>query len=83
MTSEEIARYLDKRPFQTFRIFLTDGTVYEIRHPELLMLGRRTALVGLTEISNGARPLFERLAEFSFLYVVRLEPVAAASTSET
>jgi hypothetical protein len=27
---------------------LTDGTGYEIRHPDLLMVGLRTATVGLT-----------------------------------
>ncbi len=36
---------LRKRPFQMFRIHVTDGTVYEIRHPEMMVVGRTKALV--------------------------------------
>jgi hypothetical protein len=29
--------------FEPFRIVLTDGAAYEIRHPDLLWVGKRTA----------------------------------------
>jgi hypothetical protein len=78
MPPEELAAILDRRPFEPFRVFLSDGTVYEARHPELVLLGKRSAVIGITQGDNGTRPLYERNTTFSLLHVVRLEPFEAA-----
>ena len=36
-----------KRPFEPFRIEVSDGTVYEIRHPELVMVGLGSLIIGI------------------------------------
>ena len=48
MAPEELASAVRRRPFVPFRLTLTEGSVYEVRHPELCMPGRRSAVLGLT-----------------------------------
>lgn len=37
MSQQDLLEMLQIRSFQPFRIHLTDGTVYEIRHPEMMV----------------------------------------------
>ncbi len=46
MRPDDIRNFLNKRPFQPFRITLTDGRSYEVRHPELVMVGRSSIVIG-------------------------------------
>jgi hypothetical protein len=48
MPPDENQEKLRHRPFEPFRIVLDDGTAYSVRHPELLLLGKRSAVVRLT-----------------------------------
>ncbi len=75
MPPEEILQALRKRPFEPFRIHLSDGTVYEVRHPELVMVGRRSAIIGLTA-PNQAQPLYDRVETVALLHITGLEPVS-------
>src|SRR5713101_243017 len=73
MPPENLLELIQKRPFTPFRIYLTDGTMYEIRHPELVMPGKRAVIVGLP--ADPAEPLFVRSVIVALLHVVRLEPL--------
>jgi hypothetical protein len=79
MNAEEILELLRHRPFQAFRIVTTDGTSYEIRHPELAMVGKRSITVGLT--ADPSQPLYDRTVIIALLHVQRLEPVPALQAS--
>ena len=60
MRPEDIREYLRREPFQPFRLTLTDGLTYDIRHPELAMVGRSTVAIGLP--ANGKdEPIYDRL----------------------
>ena len=48
MAPEELRDVLRHSPFEPFRIVMTDGAAYDIRHPDLFWIGRRIAMVGLT-----------------------------------
>ena len=39
--------WIDPKPFVPFRMTLTECSSYEVRHPELCMVGRRSAIIGL------------------------------------
>lgn len=73
MPPEQLLQALRQRPFVPFRIHLTDGTVYEIRHPEMVLPGLRAAVIGLA--SDPAQPLFARTETVALLHIVRLEPL--------
>ncbi len=73
MAPEELRSSLKEQPFQAFRLVLTDGVGYEIRHPDLLWVGQRTVMVGLT--SQASQTFFERSVKVDLLHVVRIEPL--------
>lgn len=73
MAPEELRDTLRQQPFEPFRIVLTDGASYDIRHPYLLWVGRRTAYVGLT--GQPGQTLFERAVKVDLFHVIRTEPV--------
>jgi hypothetical protein len=78
MAPEELRDTLRYQPFEPFRIVLTDGASYEIRHPDLLWVGQRTAYVGLT--GQPGQTFFERSVRVDLLHVSRIEPLDTAST---
>jgi hypothetical protein len=45
MNQQDVLEMLRHRPFLPFRIHVTDGTTYEIRHPEMMVVDRSKALV--------------------------------------
>jgi len=71
MTQEELHQLARQRPFQPFRLILTTGEVLEIRHPDLIMVGRRSAVIGLTNKPNGV--VYDRTMMVELLHVVGAE----------
>ena len=81
MTPEELRDLLHRQPFQPFRLVMTDGAGFEIRHSDLLWVGRRSAMVGLT--GQPGQTFYERSVQVDLLHVIRIEPLEAASTPPT
>jgi hypothetical protein len=77
MSPEELREHLIQRPFQPFRMYVTDGASYDVRHPDLLLVGKRSAVVGLTSTPEDV--YFERTARVDLLHIVRLEPLSTAT----
>ena len=73
MRPEEVRDFVQRRPF---RVTLTDGRSYEIRHPEMAMVGRSTVAIGLPA-PDDPRPIYDRLVTVSLLHVIEIEPVPA------
>lgn len=73
MRSDYIRDSLQRKPFQSFRLTLADGQTYEIRHPEMAMVGRSSIATGLPA-PNDPTPVFDRLVTVSLLHVVQIEP---------
>jgi len=40
MAPEELRDTLKQQPFEPFRLVKTDGVSYEVRHPDLLLVGK-------------------------------------------
>ncbi len=78
MAPEELASAVRRRPFVPFRLTLTEGSSYEVRHPELCMVGRRSAVLGLTS-PNSTDTLFERSLTVDLLHVVKIELLESAA----
>jgi hypothetical protein len=77
MTSEQLRESLREQPFEPFRLVMTDGVGYEIRHPDLLFIGRHTAFVGLT--GQPGEIFFERTVKVDLRHIIRVEPLEAAA----
>lgn len=67
-------------PFEPFRVVMTDGRSYEIRHPNLVWPGKATLLVGIQEPQE-PEGVFGRYVSVAMLHVVRIEPLTAAATA--
>ena len=37
MTAEKLQEYLHRQPFQPFRVFLSDGSMHDVRHQEMAL----------------------------------------------
>lgn len=75
MVPEELRDILRQQPFEPFRLVMADGEDYDIRHPDLLWVGQRTAMVGLT--GEPGKTFYERAVKVDLAHVVRLEPLAS------
>jgi hypothetical protein len=64
MRPEDIRDFLQRKPFQPLRVTLTDGRTYEVRHPEMMMVGRSSVAIGLPA-PNDPSPVFNRLVTVS------------------
>ncbi len=77
MAPEELVEAVRQRPFEPFRLAQTNGAPFDIRHAEILLVGRRRAIIGLP--TDPALPLSERTIPVDLLHVVRKEPLPASS----
>jgi hypothetical protein len=71
MTFEELREAARKQPFEAFRLILTTGDTLDVRHPDLIMVGRRSAVVGVTDRPNGE--VYDRTIKVDLLHVVGIE----------
>ncbi len=81
MAPNELRDALRQSPFEPFRLVMTDGVAFDIRHQDLLMVGLRTATVGLT--GQPGQLFYERTVKVDLLHVVRIEPLASANPSSS
>lgn len=82
MQAEDVQKRVRQRPFKPFRLFHTDGTEYVVRHPEMVLLGRRALVLGLT--SDPTQEFYDRSVDIDLFHIVRMEEVdspAAAANS--
>jgi hypothetical protein len=71
MTQEELHEAARCQPFEPFRVILTTGATYDIHQPDLIMVGRRSAIIGLTNEPTGA--VYDRTVKVDLLHVVGIE----------
>jgi hypothetical protein len=71
MTQEELQDAARRKPFERFRLILTTGASYDIRHADLIMVGRRSAIVGVTNEPTGTA--YDRTIKIDLLHVVGIK----------
>ncbi len=77
MAPNDVLQALRKRPFEPFRIEVSDGSAYEVRHPELVMVGLASLSIGIPPTGQD-KPVYERVETVSLRHVVKLLPLPAA-----
>lgn len=80
MAPNELRRINRSVPFTPYRLFLTDGSTYDVRHPDLVVVGLRSAFLGLPATANPE--LFDNWVHIDLLHIVKVEPITppAAAT---
>ena len=73
MRPEDILQLLRRRPFEPFRLHLSDGSSFEIGHPELAIVERSKVIVGVPGPEGPDGPV-ERTVFCALIHITRIEP---------
>ena len=82
MAPQELAEALRGQRFVPFRLTLTEGSTYEVMHPEMCLAGRRSAVLGFPAPGD-PELLYDRSVTVDLLHVVKLEPLEGTQPSGT
>lgn len=74
MDSDRFRELHTRRPFAPFRVRLINGRVYEVRDPDLLMVGRTSITIGLLDREK-AGPVYDHLITISLDNIRELEMI--------
>jgi hypothetical protein len=80
MRPEEFLRLLRQGPFVPFRLHLSTGVNFEVRHPEFAALERTTVWLSLPAVHQPT-PIPEREVVVSLLHIVWVEFLDPTATS--
>ena len=76
MTVQTFRNLLTQRPFKPFRLVMSSGQTYDVRHPETAMLTKTDILVGVDTADDGVPAEFQIC---SLLHVSAIEPLNAVT----
>ena len=60
-------------------MILTTGATYDIHHPDLIMVGRRSAIIGVTKKPD--RTVYDNTVQVELLHVVGVEGISGSPKS--
>jgi hypothetical protein len=71
MRTSEIEKQLRQRPFVPFRLCMSDGTAYEVRHPEMVLVSRTVIVLAIYK-PRARQP--ETFVLCDPVHIIRIEP---------
>ncbi|CAN5304321.1 hypothetical protein BH20VER2_BH20VER2_04470 [soil metagenome] len=74
ITAARLRQKLNSRPFEPFRIFVSDGAHYDVPHPEFAWVWGGRLFIGMPKRNGSGHDM----AELSILHVTRLEDLRPA-----
>ena len=77
MRPEELRGVIREQPFRPFRVFVSDGSAYDVRHPELIFVTRRRVLIALPT-ANGD-DIADDFVRCDPVHITRIEPIRDTS----
>ncbi len=79
---EGIREMLRKQPFQPFRMHVSNGQSYDVKHPELELVTRGTIVVS-KPVAGSEEPIGEGFHHVSVLHINNIEllPITSAAKS--
>jgi hypothetical protein len=76
MTTESFRTLLKQQPFRPFRLVMSSGESYEVRHPEMALLLKNDILVG-TDVADDGMPAEFRICPL--FHVATVEPMLSGA----
>ena len=70
MNPEKIQNHLRSEPFRPLRVFMSDGSSYDVRHPELALVTRREVIIALPQSDD---ELPEQAVYCDPMHITRIE----------
>ena len=73
MSPQELLNYVQAQPFRPFRIRMNSGRTFDIRHPEMVRVGKRDVLI-FTFVSDSS-DVYDRWENVALLLIESLAPL--------
>ena len=73
MSFDDLRELARRRPLAPFRLYLTDGSTFDVRHPDLFMLGRRSVVIGLA--ADPAQSFYDQATTVDLLPITHTDPL--------
>lgn len=70
----ELLRLLQQKPFVPFRLHVTGGTIYDVRHPDLVIATIGFVAIGYPDPEHQGMALTVDIVNMS--HIIRIEPIA-------
>ncbi|HEV3255781.1 MAG TPA: hypothetical protein VG013_02760 [Gemmataceae bacterium] len=80
MPPEALLQALRQRPFAAFRLYVSDGALYEVRHPDLVWLAPGYVVIGVPPAVPQPATI-QRHEVVALQHVTRLEPIPALAAT--
>lgn len=80
MNPKEIMAIVFSEPFRPFRINMASGRTYDIRHPEVIQLGRSSLTIFTPWLDNGETDQLWK--KISYMLIESIEPLESKSAAE-
>ena len=77
MTPETVQNHLLRHPFEPFRVCLSDGSAYEVRQPEMVLVMQREVIIALPKPKE---PFPRHLVYCDLLHITRIETIDGRKT---
>lgn len=72
MNWQDIKNHLKIAPFQPFRVYISDGSTYDVSHPDFVLVSRTEVVIGVNPLDEDTP---ERLIYCDPLHITRIEPL--------
>jgi hypothetical protein len=79
MNIDALRPLVNRRPFEPFRITMSSGATFEMRHPEMASLGKSAMLVVLPDPNGALTDKWEFLSHLHITHVATLAPSGQAA----
>ena len=80
MTYRNVGEYVTAEPFRPFRLKMASGQTYDIRHPEMILVGKSSVRVYTTAKPDSTS---EHWQDVSLMLMEAIEPIDAPSATTT
>jgi hypothetical protein len=78
MTPEDLRLLVKRVPFKPFRITMATKETFDVPHPELLIVGRSMAAIGIGGQSED--PIPDHIVWLDLNQIVHIQPIASSMT---
>lgn len=76
-TPDDLQARIKEQAFVPVRIITTTGQMFDIYHPDLIMIGRRSITVGTASTDNPRQ--YDHLTRIAILHIAALQDLAVPS----
>ena len=81
MRHEDILKLLRDQPFRPFRVYLSNGDVHEVRHPELVWVSRSLMMIALPAAGLPS-PAIDDYVTIALIHINKVDYLTPLSPSQ-